>query len=302
MNTISLLNYMDELRYERKLNQENYLHGIISQRQYYRYLYGESEPPFEVVLELSKKLNLSIDRLINKYQEDNEKEKRIVRKYFNLVINRKFSESAKLSDIIKKFKNLDEGSLVILKLGNILCDFYCNIISKIELIERLKTVIQLEKMLKHEFLMDTELYVLGILMEYSEKDREDILERILVLNKDGKLLTFGNHMYSIQVYFYMIKNLGRLKRLDELISVSKNAIEFIKERQSIYLLGDIYYYCALAYFKKNNILEFENQLYLTIEIIRLLPVQRVKYFTEMIQRDTGYSIDEFYISELQRRL
>lgn len=53
MDNVKLINYMENLRYERNLTQEEYLFDVVSQRQYYRYRKGESEIPLEIIDKLA---------------------------------------------------------------------------------------------------------------------------------------------------------------------------------------------------------------------------------------------------------
>ena len=58
MDNVKLINYMENLRYERNLTQEEYLFDVVSQRQYYRYRKGESEIPLEIIDKLANKLKI----------------------------------------------------------------------------------------------------------------------------------------------------------------------------------------------------------------------------------------------------
>ncbi len=201
MDIVRLLNFMDSLRYDRNINQEEYLHDIISQRQYYRYLYGESEPPFDIVLKLSKKLNISIDRLIEKFIVDTEKENKQVQQYFNCVINKKLDEAQVLFSLLSKMNIKDKENKKFMSLGKTLYDFYTNVISKRELIFVLKNTIVFDKIIKLDFLHDIELYMLGLIMEYSDNDRELILNKILFLNKEKKIFTSEIDFITLKYIF-----------------------------------------------------------------------------------------------------
>lgn len=301
MDIVRLLNFMDSLRYERSLNQEKYLNEVVSQRQYYRYLYRESEPPFEIILKLSKKLNLSIDRLIDKFQEDTQKENKQVQEYFNYVINKKNDEAQTLFSILSSKPIIcDENSKFMIS-GKALFDFYTNTLSKRELILKLKKIIEFDKLIKHDFLQDVELYMLGIIMEYSDNDRDLILNRIMFLNEEKKLFTFGNRLYNSQLYFWIIKNLGRLKRLNDVIKLSSEAIVYCHKEYTFYLLEYFYYYKALAYYKLNDTINFESELFKTIEILRLLEIEKRKKFEDVIFKDTGKNIRDYYLEKLKQQ-
>lgn len=297
MDVVKLLIFMDNLRYERKLTQETYLQDIISQRQYYRYLYGESNPPLEVIIKLSKKLNLAIDRLINQYKLDEENEGKEVQKYFNYVINKELDKAKAMFIELSNKKIMNNINKMFIDLAKTLFDFNIGTISKIELVERVKKIIDFERLMKNEVLNDIELYMLGLIMEYSNRDRKNILEKILYLRKRGKILASGNRLYNTQVYFWITKNLGRLNMLYKVIEISEKAIEYCNKEYSHYLLEYFYYYKMLAYHKLENRLLFENGLMELIKILYTLKSEKVDKFRAIILQDTGLNIDEFFKSK-----
>ena len=67
MDNVKLINYMENLRYERNLTQEEYLFDVVSQRQYYRYRKGESEISLEIIDKLANKLKIPYSRHIARY-------------------------------------------------------------------------------------------------------------------------------------------------------------------------------------------------------------------------------------------
>lgn len=291
MDVTKLLIYMDSLRYERNLKQEEFLHDIVSQRQYYRYLSGQSEPPFNIIIALAKRLNLTLDRLVDNYIYTKDKNRKKVQHYFNLVLTRQFEKATKEQNEIQRITHLDDYSTIFFKLGIILQLFYNKKVSKLHLSHSIKNIIKFDKIIKHDSLQDVELYGLGLLMEYSEIDREIILKRVLKLYHDNKIMLTENRLYIAQMYFWIIKNLGRLHLFEKVIELSNKAINYCSMTHSIYLLPDFHYYKALAYYKLNNINKFKATLCDLSKLLQVCKKEKNILFKHLVLKDTNYDID-----------
>lgn len=291
MKIENLLIFMDSMRYERKLTQEEYLDSIISQRQYYRYLYGESIPSFEVVVALSNRLGLQFDRLLTAYNYKKEKTKKDATLFFNLVIKKDFIQAIDMYEKLENMKGVDATTKLIIDIGYSILQFYTGNFTKEKLIDNLKNIIDFEDLIKKTTIQDLETYVLGVIMEYSDTYRELILNKLISLSSEEKIINFVNSNYSNQVYFFIIKNLGRLSRYRELIKESSKAIEKIKKKYSYYLLSDIYYYKALAHYRLGEMCLFQEELSQCVKILQIENKKKYLRFKKEIFKDTMFDIE-----------
>ena len=290
-----LITYMENLRYERNITQEDFIQGIVSNRQYFRYRNSESEAPFTIIKQLSDRLEIPMFRLMGQFQEEQQKERRIVREYINAVINQDWEKAETEYENIRKVKFLDTQNLRFIRLGKEITDFYRKRLSQVELVTRIKEIISLEELLQRTSIHDAELYMLGMLMQHSDKDREKVLEYILNLYHHHKLMTGGNPIFVSQVYFWILKNLGRAERYEEVVAISEMAIDHNRKNYSYYSLEHFYYYRALAYRKLHNDLLFEDNLLKTIEVLALLTEEkRLKYYA-IIMKDLGIDAKDYYL-------
>ena len=293
---------MENLRYDRKMSQEVYLHDVISQRQYYRYRNGESEVPFEVIVKFANKLQIPLLKLISSYQTYSEKEKQIVKEYFNLVLSKRLTEAKNLISKQKSLMLLDDETKLFYQVSRILHDFYQNKITNIQLLEKLKKQINFNDIMKKEMLHDIEIYLIGLIMEYSEKDRELIFAKIDSLRRNDKLLLGGNSLLDLQVYFLVIKNLGRMNRYQEVIEMADLALDYTKRTYTYYLKEYFYYYKALAYFFLNQQEKFEESLFYTVISLNQLDEYRRNHFIDMVKKDTNIDCKEFLEKNIKKRL
>ena len=302
MDTVKLLNYMENLRYDRKMTQEVYLQDIVSQRQYYRYRTGESEVPFDVIIKFAIKLQIPLLKLISNYQSSSEKEKELVTQYYNLVIRKKLDEAKKIRIKVRNLSLLDDEIKIFYHISKLLLAFYTGEITSNDMIIELKKNINFENIMKKEVLHDSEIYILGIIMEFSEKDRDKIYRKINKLRVNNKLLLGNNPSLDAQVYFWIIKNLGRLNKYSELIAMAETAIALSKKEYTYYSLEYFHYYKALAHYELKETELFETELRNTIVILLFLDVYKRMHFFETIKKDTGITCKDFIIDRLKKEL
>ena len=299
MDTVKLLNYMENIRYDRNITLEKYLFGVISQRQYYRYKNGETEVPFDVIIKFANKLEITLIKLISSFHEEAAKQKEVIRKYINLILNKQIKEAKKLIKNEGKYLEIDDETKFFYDIAQLFLDYRMNFLNIDDVIKKLKSYVHYEKIMKNETLHDNEIYVLGLIMEYSDSDREEILNKINQLRINKKLLLSGNVLFNAQVYFWIIKHLGRLERYDDVINLAREAIKYNKENYSTYTNEYFYYYLALAYYRTNNQEAFEEALKNVILYVLRLEGRKKNHFIEMIKKDTGIDYLDFLINKLR---
>lgn len=293
MDNVKLINFMENLRYERNITQEEYLFDVVSQRQYYRYRKGESEIPLEIIDKLSKKLKIPYPRLIQQYMEEIQKGKKLVQEYFNLVINKESKEAEMLFPRIGDKNLIDDDSKTLAKMGKILCDFNRGYYAKIELVTLLKEHMNYCELMRCESLHDFEIYLLGLVMEYSEPDREKTLNKLIHIFEQNKVLSGGNIVFNLQVLFWIVKNLGKMKKYNDLVRMSQYAIDYANNGFSVYSLEFFHYYKALAHLRTDDKISFLDELYKAIIICMYQPEEKREKFFATIIKDTDINPYDF---------
>lgn len=294
MNANELINYMESLRYERNVTQEKYLNGIVSNRQYYRYRNNESEAPFDIVERLAERLGIPILRMIASYQEEQQKERMLVRDYVNFVIHQRLDEADSMFEQLRSLRIIEEYNRRFVQLGKQLSDYHRKRLSKVELVTRIKEIISISDLMKKTSIHDIELYMLGVLMQYSDEDRHQILEYIISMYRNQKLMTGGNPIFLSQVYFWMIKNLGREQRFEEVVEFCDRAIEHNHRFYLYYAMEYFYYFRALSFYKRQDDVRFHQSMRKTIEILPFLSEEKRNRFREMVQKDLGIDTEVYF--------
>ena len=300
MDSLKLINFMENLRYDRKISQENYLDGIISQRQYYRYRSGESEIPFEVIASFAEKLNIPISGLLEQFDGEYSHENNTTLNFFNMVASKDIENAYKQYQSMKNHIFISTVNENFFRCSKVLLDLYAGRILTDDLVKEVSKLLDYPKVMKKSAFPDDEIYMLGLMMEYSDKDRKAILKKLYeVLRNKGQLLG-GNVSAEFRVYFWMIKNFGRAEQYHEVIEMCELAINKCEAFYMHYLLEYFHYYKALAHHRLGEQEAFEHHLVQAVLNLEHRPLSTKEKFYEQIVKDTGIDPADFAIERFAK--
>ena len=221
--------FIEELRISRNLSREDFVDGIISTRQYQRFLNGESSIKNDVIEELIARLKLDLKVMTQLYYRNTQKVTNELNNIQVLVGKLDFKSA------LDKLNEIDENSLS--SESNILYYKYLKIISKMHLklmakktaIEKLKTLIGYPEILENETISFAEYNVLLAIYDYLYLEEDDpsainYLYQLMLDNdsKQTKLTVYEPPTYA-NIAATLIKNQEYSKALhliDEGIKIS----------------------------------------------------------------------------------
>jgi hypothetical protein len=304
MRTEELANYIEKLRYGRNISQEIFLEEIISLRQYQRYRSGQSIMPIEIAEKLAIRLSISIEKLLYEFEEDKNVESGLVKEYYNAVISNNFN---RIKSIEKKFNDyvfIDDEKRIIYDSAKYLFDYNRSKLSKVELIKKQTELINYPKMLNNDVLTDPEILILGTILNYSETERDKIVEKLTAIFDKSNILVSGSNLYSYtQVIFWIAKHYGRVHKYDKVIKFSNLGIKYNIDNRTTYLLSNFYYFKALVYYRSNKFDDFEDNLYKCIVILEAEAIDEIKEnFYKIIMKDLKLNPYEFLVRVAQKKI
>ena len=287
MESKSLVTYIEKIRYGRNISQEKMLDGIISIRQYRRYLYGEVEIPFGVFAQLANRINVSPKNLFLEYEELRNKEKNLILDYYNAVISYDNERIEKLASMIEEDKIVDQDQWVFLISAKTIHQYNLGKLTKAKVAEVHKKLIDYPEVLSNTILTDKEMYILGTISQYDLSTRDDIMSKLMKIFKNDEYLVSGDNVVTYtQVLFWLAKYNGSLKQFDKTIEYCDLAIKYNHEFQSKYHFAHFFYYKALSYFRTNRYGLYRESLYNTILALELdNSVTRREHFYQIIKKD-----------------
>lgn len=289
MNTTLLINYVDQLRKERKLTQEDFIQDIVSQRQYSRYKKGINDVPFDVIIKLTDKLNFSLSKVISAFELTITNEADDVVTFFNHVIRKNLVQARQLDAHLRNKTFIKQTLRSYYKIAKLLLNYQEKDIDKDTLLKALKKELKYPRILDKTPLSDYEIYALGLIMQYDKDAIPSILDTLLTIDRLKKFVDIKDPYMVLLNQFFIIKNLGRLKRYEDVITYAEETIQFCNTHYLTYLLDKFYYYKALAYYYLQNQDAFEDVLKDTILILLCKPKQLQDRAFAMIEKDTQVS-------------
>ncbi|MFW5838513.1 MAG: helix-turn-helix domain-containing protein [Bacillota bacterium] len=298
MNTTLLINYIDQLRQKRNLRLDVFIENIISQRQYSRYKKGVNDVPFDVISKLSNRLNISLGKVITEFEFSINNEVDEVVKFFNFVVRKQLAQAKQLDTHLAYRKFINNDIRQYYKISKLLLIYYEQEINQETLLNALKKETRYPNILKNTSLSEHEIYALGLIMQYDKNMIPPILEKLLTLNQSDHFTDVKNPYVTILNQFFIIKNLGRLKRYEQVIIYADKTIQFCQESLIHYMLHKIYYYKALAYHYLDKKELFEAALKDTIIEALRKPKEEQERFFLMIEKDTKINPKSFIKDKL----
>lgn len=270
MNTIMIINYMEKIRYIKKISQEEFLHDITSIRQYQRYLTGQCTIPLSIAYSLSDRLGIPFEKMMFTYSQSFDQEEAWVKGFFNAIVTKNYMKSDLIEQSLQKHIFIDHQKESIYICAVLLKRYQLNQIHKAEFVARLNELVDINKIKKAKTISDTESIILGVLIEYSRDQQEELLDIFLQIQSNNIILINGYNSYVIlQIWYWIVKTLGRKERFNEVILYSKKIIKLQNESYSYYLLEHFYYFLSLAYmYTKRN----QDQISTLIKLKKLLNV------------------------------
>ncbi len=265
--------FIDELRDSRNISREDFVRNIISSRQYYRYIRGESSLKDETLNRLLDRLETTSIYAYEAYRKKQDKN------YADLINIYKEIHLGNFDNAEKHFRALELSSVVskinskMLGYIEISLDLHFNRIdfdhAYIEILE----LMEYPDILKKESLSFIEiscvLFVSDTLIKNGDYRLSNYGYELLKKENQNQLSDFRDQLLPLQ--FTIIKSLGRIGKYDESISLAKKAINDFEIHSPLNILLSINYAKALSErerYKDNRYFETLIQIYSICRILK----------------------------------
>lgn len=303
MKSKELSTYLERLRSARGISQYNFIEDVVSIRQYRRYLRGESDIPFQVVNQLSEKLGVNADLLLREFEIAKFEESSKMYDLYSYAANYAHDDFKKLAKEISPEHIIDANNKLIYNYSFLMHNYFQNLVSPDDTLKQMSQFINYPRILNQLMLTHTEMLILSNLLDFiDEKEHSDIIEKLQnSLDKSIIILSGGNHRATSIVLVRLAKYFGMRGQYNDVIKYCNVGIDFMVQRSSLYSLDYFHYYSALAHFKLNDLVKYEESL---VNCYFVLQVEgnpnKTKKFTSLIQKDFGIDLNQFVIYYLNR--
>lgn len=299
MKSKELCIYLERLRSARNISQEEFTNGVVSLRQYRRYLNGESDLPFQVIDRLTSKIGVKTDNLLREFEIAKIEETQIINNLYNLAANFEHNAFIEQSKKIPLDHIIEKANQLMYKHSIIMDNLYSNKITKMHAAEENSKLINYPKLLNQQIITSVEMLILSSLLDLLDHSQHTkILEKINDYINDSSIVISGaNEKIFTFTLAKISKYFGMHDEYDKVIKFCNMGIERNFNLKSYYLMDYFYYYNALAYFRKGD---FEDYSKMIVKCFNVLHFEgnekKIEKFTKLIEEDFKIHFQDFVLN------
>lgn len=301
MDTIGFTNFIENLRYARGMSQEEFLHDVISIRQYQRYRNGTSEISMDCIERMSNKLGIETRKLLADFQHEKFREKELVEEYYNSVVYKKNEDIQRLEQYFNNYNFLDKTNYEVHILASILNQYLLNNINKENFLNKLYELINYPKVLEYKILRDVEVIGLMVLFQHNKNESPRIIKLIKKLNENHNLLASGQSYFVMVMFQYFVAiDFIDNEEYQHAVDYCNKALDLLNKKHSDYGLYLIYYQLARSYYNMGKTDMFRETLYKCILQTRINSSSNLLSQIEiLIKEDYNIDADSFLLEYIK---
>jgi transcriptional regulator with XRE-family HTH domain len=244
--------FIDNLRESRNITKQDFCKNVISERQYYRFLKGESNLKSDALLGLLSKLELDYATLLESFSRfSNDMSSILLSAHIHLYNNDSFAALEALKKI-----NIEELGNTQLKKEYVLIEtiskYNLKYISLDVATNTVKELINYPKLLNNNSFNNFEINAMIFLSgKLSLEGDHQIANRIFELIKNGDM-SFDDSRRHLILYPTLTKTFGVIGEVEKAKKTATVGIDVFKLSTGLNILESLYYLKALAERDLNN--------------------------------------------------
>lgn len=297
--------FLEKMRTFRNISQEEFTESIISNRQYQRYIRGDSPMPFHLLDAFAERLNIKKDLLLLEFDSHTLKETNIITDYFNAVNNNELTRAKEIKKNINSQFIIDHTNRIYFEYTDLLEKQLDQKIDKNTFVSKLKSLANYPKVLSQSGMSIIEVLISSTLLDYlTSNEQAVVINKFNSFFRNPNLVWSGNEIITYNVVLFRLsKYFGILSDYDNVIYYSNLGVKLNKESKYYINLEFYYYFLALSYFKKNHKEKFEYALFQCKSTLILLNNDsKNKMFDDWIKQDFDLDFNEFYMKYLSTHI
>ncbi len=297
--------FLEKMRFLRGISQEDFTDGIISNRQYQRYVRGESPMPYHLLDLFAERLNIKKEILLLEFETHEVKEIQLIYDYNNYVMSFNFEKAATLRKSIDNDFIIDPDNRFFFNYVKLM-EMYLSKKSSLEH-TRLELInsIDYPKILNQFAFSINEILVLSTLLDFVTKDEQTkIASKIESFLNNPDLVWTGNQAITLNlVIFRLAKFYGINDDHENVIRYCKLGLKYNKRTFSYKNSEYYYYFLSISYFRTNQLDLYSEAIvncYFAI-MIQENATSKIQQFTKYIKDDFNIDFKNFVIDYLKNK-
>ena len=305
MNSQELSNFLEKIRYGRKITQEEFVDGVVSLRQYQRYRKGECEIPYEKIDQFAFKLGIPTKKLMHQFEEEKNRQSQLINWFYNAVVTRELEKIKHYRSELQRIVIIDPEKNLYYQHALSYDDLYNQKINELQFFERNIALVNYPEILKRAYFTNIEVLILSSLLDFEQLSKKDLLlQRLADLFENSEsIIGTGDETIETLILMRLAKSYGIKHDFASVIHFADLAIERALDYKRFYLLDHLYYYKAIACFRLKDIAGFEEALFHCYNVLHLanLP-QKLKHYERLIEKDFEIDFDVFVLNYLKKKV
>ncbi len=291
---------LDDYRTKKNTSMIKFTDGIVSLRQYKRYLYGTSEMPFKMFVELCDRIQLDPTFLVYDLERKRIDQLNRLDDFSTAVINHDFDKAENMIAEFKKEIFLDKANEVYFKLSILQMDYYLKKFPDAYFGNEISVLINYPSILNHNMMNGVELSGLSMLLGFVVGD-----ERRIIMDKLNQIITTKSYSFLAKDFYTLsfvrlkvAKEFGMEKEYQKVIDICLLVLKDTDKFNSYFNLDHLYYYMCLAYRGLNDMEKahyYVEQLYYAIMIQRDDAI--LAKYNRLITKDFGFNFEELFANK-----
>ncbi|MEC9484938.1 MAG: hypothetical protein UMR38_03565 [Candidatus Izemoplasma sp.] len=290
--------FIEELRISRNLSREDFVDGIISTRQYQRFLNGESSIKNNNMTDLLERLEINSIDIYYQYLATNDDYIKKLTDAYQAYFNRNLLKTTQILSNINSDNISNDYYLKYYRFLKINTDIQLKKVPTSMGMEKLKELVDYPNILEHKILNFIEINILISLSDYIVTEEKDFRIANYLFDKlksNPKLPNLSQISYKPALYSYVARTLGHIKEYEKSLQIAKTGLEICEKYQIYAGVNSLLYYHALGekyvYDDKRH-LETLRRLYFSLHIFNETP--RTKTYKKFIQKNFSVSFEDLF--------
>ena len=291
---------LDDYRNKKNTSMIKFTDGIVSLRQYKRYLYGTSEMPFKMFVELCDRIQLDPTFLVYDLERKRIEQLNRLDEFSNAIIYHDYEKAESMILDFKKETFLDKMNAIYFELTILQMDLYLKKYPNAYYGNEIARLINYPEILNYNMMNGVELSGLAMLIEFVSGD-----EKRVIMDKLNQIITTKSYSFLAKDFYNLsyvrlkvAKEFGREKEFQKVIEICNLVLKDTDKFNSYFNLDHLYYYMCLAYRGLNDMEKahyYIEQLYYAIKIQRDDAI--LTKYNRLITKDFGFNFEELFANQ-----
>jgi len=294
---------LDDFRAKKNLSMVNFIEGVVSLRQYKRYLYGTSEMPFKMFVELCDRVNVEPLYMVYELERKRIDQANRLDVFSQAIIAHDFKKAEALMRDLSNEVMYDQNNEVYFKLNILQLDYYLKKYPNAHLANVCAELIHYPDILKHDVMNGVELVGLSLLLNFIPNE-----ERFPIMDKLYQIITTGAYTFISKDFYQMnsvslgvAKMYGMNKDDVKVIEICNEVLKACEFNESYFNLDLTYYFLSLAYKHLGKIEESHQYIEKLYHATKVKPSDAsYERFNKLILKDYGFDFETLLANKTKK--